>query len=286
MADEYWYAWYPGHYERDAGHLDHIADSCYRRLIDTYMRGGEPIKKDPIRLMYITRTTPQQFQIVWPQIEGFFTVIDGFLHLKRCNYELDRQDARKRFASIAGKNSAAKRKVFAASQHEQYQMLSNDRSTPVEQPFNDGSTTRATTGEDRTGYNRDIEIYPERESTLGASRKKSASRIRASAATLPEAWTPSELQIRFANEMGLVNGAIDREIAKFRAYWTLGKGSGTRRNEKGWNQTWVNWITRAADDPKNSRGKTHEPSRNTNQQSGWAAIIAEEAERGPHDGGE
>lgn len=128
VADEYWFPWYPGHYERDAGHLDHVADSCYRRLIDAYMRGGEPIPRDPVRLMFITRTTPQQFQSVWPQLQQFFTEIDGFLHLKRCNVELDRQDARRRFASEAGKKSAAKRA-------QQFRLLLNDRSTTVQRPL-------------------------------------------------------------------------------------------------------------------------------------------------------
>lgn len=162
MADEYWFPWYPGHYERDAGHLDHVADSCYRRLIDFYMRGGEPIPRDPVRLMHVTRTTPQQFQTVWPQIEGFFTEIDGLLHLKRCNIELDRQDTRRRFASEAGKRSAEKRK-------QQFQLLLNDRSTTVQPMFNDGSTSRATTGEDRTEHNINISLDAAREPVVDKS---------------------------------------------------------------------------------------------------------------------
>lgn len=145
MADDYWFAWYPGHYERDAGHLDHVADSCYRRLIDHYMRGGEPIPKEPARLMFITRTSAPQFQAVWPQIEGFFTLVDGCLHLKRCNAELDRQDSRRRFASEAGKKSALKRS-------QQYQLLINDRSTTVQPPFNDPRNERI--GGEGTGGNK------------------------------------------------------------------------------------------------------------------------------------
>lgn len=129
MSSEYWFPWYPEAYEGDAGHLDHVADSCYRRLIDWYMRKREPIPKDPVRLMHITRTTPPQFQAVWPQIEGFFTLVDGFLHLKRCNIELDRQDHFKRKQSHAGAKSAEKRS-------QQLQLLADHRSTPVQPAFN------------------------------------------------------------------------------------------------------------------------------------------------------
>ena len=31
---------------------------------------------------------------------------------------------------------------------------------------------------------------------------------------------------------------------EFRFYWTQGKGQGTRRSDKGWTSTWMNWIKR------------------------------------------
>lgn len=125
-----WYSWYYDDYERDAGHLDHVSDSCYRRIIDFYMRTREPIPRDPIRLMYITRATPDQFAAAWPRIQGFFAEMDGFLHLKRCDTELDRQDAKRKFASEAGKKSALKRA-------HQTQLLTDYLSTTVQRPFND-----------------------------------------------------------------------------------------------------------------------------------------------------
>ena len=35
-----------------------------------------------------------------------------------------------------------------------------------------------------------------------------------------------------------------RAFVEFRFYWTQGKGQGTRRSDKGWTSTWMNWIKR------------------------------------------
>lgn len=35
-----------------------------------------------------------------------------------------------------------------------------------------------------------------------------------------------------------------RVFVEFRFYWTQGKGQGTRRSDKGWTSTWMNWIKR------------------------------------------
>ena len=132
MANEFYYPWYPAHYRRDAGHLDHVADSCYRRLLDWYMESGEPIRKDAAKLMHIMGCSAPQFQAVWPAIEGFFTLNDGLLYHKRCDIELDRQDASIKQKSIAGIHSAQKRKA----RFEQFQLLANDRTTDDQRTLN------------------------------------------------------------------------------------------------------------------------------------------------------
>lgn len=35
-----------------------------------------------------------------------------------------------------------------------------------------------------------------------------------------------------------------RVFVEFRFYWTQGKGQGTRRSDKGWTSTWMNWVKR------------------------------------------
>ena len=36
----------------------------------------------------------------------------------------------------------------------------------------------------------------------------------------------------------------DRIFMEFKFYWTQGKGQGTLRSDKGWAQSWANWIKR------------------------------------------
>lgn len=39
-----------------------------------------------------------------------------------------------------------------------------------------------------------------------------------------------------------------RVFVEFRFYWTQGKGQGTRRSDKGWTSTWMNWVKRQKED--------------------------------------
>ncbi len=59
---------------------------------------------------------------------------------------------------------------------------------------------------------------------------------------LPEQWGFD------AEALGFKPAEVLREAEKFRQYWTAGKGAGTRRNVKGWRQTWSNWLEKAAKD--------------------------------------
>ncbi len=57
---------------------------------------------------------------------------------------------------------------------------------------------------------------------------------------LPEAWGID------AEELGWKPESVLLEAAKFRQYWTVGKGAGQRRTLKGWRQSWSNWLGNAA----------------------------------------
>ena len=53
--------------------------------------------------------------------------------------------------------------------------------------------------------------------------------------SLPEEWRNYSLQTRPDLNPETV-------FTAFKAYWTLGRGSGTRRSDKGWTQSWFNWV--------------------------------------------
>lgn len=62
--------------------------------------------------------------------------------------------------------------------------------------------------------------------------------------TLPDTWGLD------AEALGFKPGEVLREGEKFRQYWTVGKGAGTRRSVKSWRQTWSNWLEKAAKDKR------------------------------------
>lgn len=56
---------------------------------------------------------------------------------------------------------------------------------------------------------------------------------------LPETWGNDIVAL------GWKPADILRESEKFRQYWTVGAGTGTRRSVKGWRQSWSNWTSKA-----------------------------------------
>jgi hypothetical protein len=58
-------------------------------------------------------------------------------------------------------------------------------------------------------------------------------------------FDPNDEWAEYAEKMGLVNGAMLRELDKFTCYFTVGKGKGKRRTVKGWRQSWSNWVDKA-----------------------------------------
>jgi hypothetical protein len=59
-------------------------------------------------------------------------------------------------------------------------------------------------------------------------------------------FDPDDEWGKYAEKMGFVNGIGLRELEKFIAYWTAGKGSGARKTKRGWRQAWSNWLEIAA----------------------------------------
>lgn len=259
-----WYPWYYDEYERDAGHLDHVSDSCYRRIIDFYMRTREPIPRDPIRLMFITRTTPDQFAAAWPRIEGFFTLVNGLLHLKRCNIELDRQDARRMNSSHGGKKAAEKRSL-------QYQLLSKSTPSPLE-------VTGQHTGQDRTVDNKiDSSTssipYGVASETLAPLPPTPANEVKRDRSgkrgtRISPDWKPTSADVEFASQHGIANGAVSKIADEFRDYWSAASGRNAIKVD--WSATWRNRIRTISD----RRSGQNQSRAGTNRQGSGSLVTA------------
>jgi len=58
-------------------------------------------------------------------------------------------------------------------------------------------------------------------------------------------WAPSELEVAFAKQSGLIPDEISREVRKFKNYW--GAKSGRDACKINWSMTWRNWIENAVE---------------------------------------
>lgn len=195
--------------------------------------------------MRIIGCAPEQFGAIWPQVEGFFTLVDGYLHLKRCNIELDRQDSKNRQRSEAGKRSAEKRT-------QQFQMRINDRSTVVQRPAR--HTVEDSRREDIVIDNPASLIPTAPLAPDGAKvsngngvngsnhangngedhgRGKRGSRISAD-------WQLSADDTAYARKHGWSDADIARRAEEFRNYWLASSGKNAVKRD--WSATWRNRV--------------------------------------------
>ena len=78
-----------------------------------------------------------------------------------------------------------------------------------------------------------------------ASAAEKRGRPKAVVSKLPQDWSLPDEWRDTALERNWASGAISKPAMKFKQYFGFGKGSDIRRSEKGWRQTWLNWLDRA-----------------------------------------
>jgi uncharacterized protein YdaU (DUF1376 family) len=105
-----WFRWYPALYKADTMHLTAEQDGIYRRLIDHYMETRQPLPDSDAAIARIAGVSLDAWAMAAAIVRPFFTPDGkGGLRQKRCDVELDRQDASARTQSEKGKAGAAKR---------------------------------------------------------------------------------------------------------------------------------------------------------------------------------
>lgn len=89
-------------------------------------------------------------------------------------------------------------------------------------------------------------------SRLGVAECRAPPEKSSRAAVLQPDWQPSPQDIDHARTEGLSDEQISRELAKFRDYWISASGAGARKRD--WSATWRNWVRKAADGFRRTRG--------------------------------
>ncbi len=86
----------------------------------------------------------------------------------------------------------------------------------------------------------------EREKSAQAKAPRAASASPPSRGSrLPVDWQPGPEQESFAESLGIRNGAVHAELAKFRDYWAAQPGQ--KGVKADWTATWRNWLRRVAE---------------------------------------
>lgn len=125
------YQFYICDYMAHTGHLTHIEDLVYRRLLDQYYLTEKPLPLDVKQIAKLTRLRELQETIREILGEFFQQTEDGWFHI-RCAVEIAEVHMKSEKASIAGKASAISRKLRAQNHINERSIISNERSTDVE----------------------------------------------------------------------------------------------------------------------------------------------------------
>lgn len=232
MAQD-WYRWYPTLYSAKAIHLTTHEDACYRRLIDHYMTTRQPLDARPQALAAICRIGLDQWMQAAPNVLPFFEENGGKLHHERCDAELSWQDNRSKTMSEVARKGAESR----WSKTNELNAVSMPAAMQEEK-------RREEKREERLGLSTET---PTESSSTPAPRSRKI-RSASPAAKLPSDWKPTPEQIALGVSFGLTQAKVIAISVGYKAYWTHGRGSQKMRNARGWNQTWINWITREAKD--------------------------------------
>lgn len=89
-----------------------------------------------------------------------------------------------------------------------------------------------------------------KEGEEGVGRSRNAPAIK-----LPEDWKPD---IGYGVSLGLSQAASTVEATKFVGYFAKGKGSTKRRTERGWVQSWMNWVGKTVAEHGGSDGEAQQ----------------------------
>lgn len=104
-----WMPLYIGDYLADTASLSTLQHGAYMLLMMEIWRNG-PIQNNPRRLSRVAKTDVQTWEDeIWPELQDFFTVVDGCLDQKRLRAEREKaEEISKKRADAAAKRHANK----------------------------------------------------------------------------------------------------------------------------------------------------------------------------------
>lgn len=241
-----------GDYDTATSHLTACEDGIYSRLIRWYMASEQPLPSDIAVVSRRVRAhSKEEKAAVRTVLAEFFKLCDDGYHQHRCDDEIARFQDKQRKARASAEARWA--------QSERNANASPDAMRTHSERNADGMH-RAPVPKHQTPDTRHHSLQAELAGEGGAAPCASPptpppafdgtnAEALNGKAVVPIAATfdlPGEWGID-AEALGFKPDEVLREAEKFRQYWTAGKGKGTRRNVKGWRQSWSNWLGKASE---------------------------------------
>lgn len=210
-----WMPLYIADYLADTAYLTTEQSGAYLHLLMAYWRNGPPPDNDAI-LASITKLSPDAWSNARASLEHYFYVSEGRWRNKRADEEIDKAKGNRQKAHDKAAKAAAAR---WAKQEEMIGAL------PQAKPEQSLKVCPSPS--------------PKKEPSLrSGSAAKRGTRLPADW-TLPYDWS-AEAQV-----IGIPNGAVPVEAAKFRDYWCAKSGKDATKVD--WLATWRNWCRNAVE---------------------------------------
>ena len=227
-----------GDYLKDTAHLSLLEHGVYGRLLDVYYTREGPLPVNQVDRLIGVRSKDERAALA-AVLDEFFALDGDVLRHPRCEREIaryqDKQEKAKRSANARWENRTqhTERNANAMRTHSEGNALQSPVSsnqTPVtRKKEEDSESAQAQTSPPPPyrGESNESDIHPRAKVVLAPDWE------------LPEPWGVD------AENLGWPAKTILHEAEKFRQFYTVGKGGGTRRGLKGWRQSWSNWLANA-----------------------------------------
>lgn len=231
-----YFPFHMGDYAAHTAHLEPMEDLAYRRMLDAYYLRETPLPLDVAEVARLIRMRGNQAEVQAVLSEFFEQTPEGWRH-GRCEEEIARMQDKQAKARASAAASVNARKANA-------QRTLNERSADVELPTPTPTpiTTSNEVVDSGSAQRSEPPTPPPPFDGHNAEALNGKSVVPLAAAwELPQEWGED------AERLGWKPAEILLQAEKFRQYWVVGKGKGTRRAVKGWRQTWSNWLAKAAE---------------------------------------
>ena len=230
-----YYSHHIGDYKRDTAHLSLLEHGVYRQLLDLYYLSEKaiPAETDWVIRRLSARTDDERLAIQ-TVLKDFFYESNGW-HQKRCDMEIREYTAKADVARLNGKLGGRPKKTQVVISGNPAETTSQANHEPVTINQEPVTIVKTVSGLAQAQTPPPEFLGDENESEIPGKARVPL----ASGWELPAGWGQD------AEALGWKPDEILRESEKFRQYYVVGKGGGTRRGIKGWRQAWSNWLANA-----------------------------------------